>query len=105
MYKEFLAFNQVIEKEREIEVSPYAETRMLSLIQQRRDSRVQGFVFIWKPALISLGVITAILAGISLGYQGQRLTGVHNQYDENLLEIRSELNASDVTEEDVINFD
>ncbi len=105
MYREFLAFNLLIEKEREVEVPPYAETRILSVIQQWKDSRVQGTINIWKPALISLGVITAVLAGISLGYQGQRLTDANNQYDENLQEIRSELNASDVTEEDVINFD
>lgn len=105
LYREFLAFNHLMEKEREIEVPPYAETRMLSIISQREEAKAPRSTLIWKPALISLGVITAVLAGITIGYQGQRLSDASNQFDNNLQEMRNELNVSDVVQEDVINFD
>lgn len=105
MYREFLAFNHLIEKEREIEVPPYSETRMLSIISQRGEVKSQRSTLIWKPALISIGVITAVLAGITIGYQGRRLSDTSNQFDNNLQEMRNELNVSDVAQEDVINFD
>ncbi|MBK7175523.1 MAG: hypothetical protein IPH84_20425 [Bacteroidales bacterium] len=105
MYREFLAFNLLIEKEREIEVPPYAETRMLSIISQRGGAKAPRSTLIWKPAIISLGVITAVLAGITIGYQGQKLSDTSNQFDNNLQEMRNELNVSDVVHEDVINFD
>jgi len=105
LFREFLAMNHLIENERRIEVPPYADTRMLSIIRQWEQGRVTRSYTVWRPALLSLGVIAAILAGITIGFQGQRFSDFGKRDDPGLQEMRNDLNASDVTEEDVINLE
>lgn len=98
VFSGFKSLMNTIQDQKNIEPRPFAETRILQGIELKLDvkhsSRFPVFAKVLQPAMISVGLIAAIVIGLFIGYEGVSVAdGVNSQEIE---AVRSDLNVPDM---------
>jgi len=105
---EFRSVLALMEEQKYIEPRPFAETRILQGIESRLEKRqksadsVYGRIF--QPALISVGIVTAVAIGFLIGSD---FADTHSQYTQNdkMIEaVRTDLNVPEFMTDDLFHF-
>lgn len=105
---EFRNVQVLIEEQKSIEPRPFAETRILQEIQYRLEKKgkptVPVFARILQPALISVGVATALSIGYLIGSDFANSNSQYSQNDEMIESVRTDLNVPEFMTDDLLHF-
>jgi len=93
---EFTMVMHVLEKQKQIEPRPFAETHILQAIEthfeKHDNSGNYGFIRLLRPAILSFGLVTAIALGMFIGVNSGNSYPQLPDTEEDLELVRSELN-------------
>ena len=98
----------LMEKQKSIEPRPFAETRIMqgieSKLEKRQKSASSVFGRILQPALISAGIIAAIVIGFFIGSDFADAHSQYTQNDEMIQAARTDLNIPEFMTDDLFHF-
>ncbi|MDO9255077.1 MAG: zf-HC2 domain-containing protein [Bacteroidales bacterium] len=108
MVADFKSVLILMEEQKSIEPRPFAETRILqgieSRLEKRQSSSFPVFGRILQPALISVGVATALSIGFFIGSDFANVNSQYSQNEEITESVRSDLNVPEFMTDDIIYF-
>jgi len=105
---EFRSVLALMEEQKYIEPRPFAETRILQGIESRLEKRqksadsVYGRIF--QPALISVGIVTAVAIGFLIGSDFADTNSQYTQNDKMIEAVRTDLNVPEFMTDDLFHF-
>ena len=103
---EFKSVMILMDKQKNVEIRPFAETRILQGIESKLEARqtikASFFEKILQPAIISFAVVAAILIGLFIGYKG--VTSRQNLDQQMTESVRTDLNIPDMVYEESFTF-
>ncbi len=103
---EFRSVMNGFEDQKNIEVRPFAETRLLqgieSKLETRQAKKTPSFHRILQPAIISAGLAAAIAIGLFIGYEGVNIRQEQNR--QKTESVRTDLNIPDMMYEESFTF-
>lgn len=96
--------NQTIEQEKVISPDPFLSTRLLqhleSGLEKYSGNPISQFKPLFQPALITLGLLIALLSGILLGHSETRTNPTSLTENTRVENLKSELFINDFVDED-----
>lgn len=105
---EFKSVLILMEEQKSIEPRPFAETRILqgieSRLEKQQNSPLPVFRRILQPALISVGVATALAIGFFIGSDFATVNTQYSQSEEMTESVRTDLNIPEFMTDDIIYF-
>jgi anti-sigma factor RsiW len=105
---EFRSVLALMEEQKSIEPRPFAETRILQGIESRLEKKQKAsasvFGKVLQPALISIGMVTAVVIGFLIGSDFADTHSQYTQNDEMIEAVRSDLNVPEFMTDDIFHF-
>jgi len=95
----FQSIEAIIEKAKSVDPNPFSSTRIIQHIENELKSNKKERVFVLRPILVTLTVVTAIAMGFAIGKTGfDRISG--DDANQNQLEnLKTELFIHDFVDE------
>ena len=98
----------LMEKQKSIEPRPFAETRIMQGIESKLEKRQKSantvFSRILQPALISAGIVAALVIGFLIGTDFADTRSQYTQNDEMIEAVRTDLNVPEFMTDDLFHF-
>lgn len=105
---EFRSMLALMEEQKSIEPRPFAATRIMQGIESRLEKRQRSassvFVRILQPALINIGVATALAIGYFIGSDFADMHSQYTQNDQMIEAVRSDLNIPEFMTDEIFHF-
>jgi len=105
---EFRNIFALMEKQKSVELRPFAETRLLQGIESKLEKRQKSvppiFVRIFQPALLGVGVAIALAIGYFIGSDYADIHSQYSQTEEMTESVRTDLNVPEFMTDDLFHF-
>ena len=104
---QFQEVEALISRERNIELNPFAETRIIAGVMKHLDQSRESARLSWIPVPVKLSVamLFALFAGVAIGYLGVIYFPETNNRKQQAEMLRQDLNIPDFMKDDIVNIE
>lgn len=92
---------RAVEREKAIEPDPFAGTRILQRLESRLTAGQGPATLVWRPALISMVFLAALVAGFFIGNQGKMRKATYTDAATPIEMLKTGFYVYDFVDEDI----